>query len=198
MIEGPAGLASPRWSCSYEDALGRTICETRPGFRGALLVTSNEYNTANQLVATRSYAVPVTSSPSPLTFTLICYNSLGERNLTVEDMNRNNQIDWNDTDRIVSNDTWYVAFNGDWWRESSTWQTRQNGSPALTRVGLTRTRLTGLTNSGDERLANNGEYPPTAQRSPEGAATLIRKLGLSGKSVSRFRAADGAVSVRGP
>ena len=42
-----AGLASPRWSCSYEDALGRTVCETRPGFRGALLITSNEYNTAN-------------------------------------------------------------------------------------------------------------------------------------------------------
>ena len=55
--EGPAGLASSRWSCSYEDALGRTVCETRPGFRGALLVTSNEYNTANQLVATRSYAI---------------------------------------------------------------------------------------------------------------------------------------------
>ena len=54
--EGPAGLASPRWSCSYEDALGRTICETRSGFRGALLVTSNEYNTANQLIATREYA----------------------------------------------------------------------------------------------------------------------------------------------
>ena len=29
-------------------------------------------------------------------------------------------------------------------------------------------------------------------------AMVIRKLGLSGKSVSRFRAADGAVSVRGP
>ena len=175
--EGPAGLDSPRWSCSHEDALGRTICETRPGFRGALLITSNEYNTANQLVATRSYAVPVTSSPSPLTFTLICYNSLGERNLTVEDMNRNNQIDWNDTDRIVSNDTRYVSLNGDWWRESSIWQTRQNVSFALTRVGLTRTRLTGLANNGDERLANNGEYPPTAQRSPEGAASspLVQK-----------------------
>ena len=55
--EGPAGLNSPRWSCSYEDALGRTVCETRPGFNGALLITSNEYNTANQLVATRSYAI---------------------------------------------------------------------------------------------------------------------------------------------
>ena len=28
-----------------------------------------------------------------------------------------------------------------------------------------------MANNGDERLANNGEYPPTAQRSPEGAAT---------------------------
>ena len=90
--KGQAGLASPRWSCSYEDALGRTVCETCPGFRGALLVTSNEYNTANQLIATRSYAVPVTSSPSPLTFTLICYNSLGQRTLTVSDMNLNSQI----------------------------------------------------------------------------------------------------------
>ena len=80
--EGPACLDSPRWSCSYEDALGRTICETRPGFRGALLVTSNEYNTANQLVTTRTYSLeqPVlrslgeggssNSSPSPLTYTL--------------------------------------------------------------------------------------------------------------------------------
>ena len=61
--------------------------------------------------------VSVTSSPSPLTFTFICYNSLGARHLTVEAMNRTNQIDWSDTDRIVSNDTRYVVFNGDWWRE---------------------------------------------------------------------------------
>ena len=135
--EGPAGLASPRWSCSYEDALGRTVCETRPGFRGALLVTSNEHNTANQLVATRTYSSNSNSELQlvPLAFTLICYNSLGQRTLTVSDMNLNNQIDWNDTDRIVSNDTRYVSLNGDWWRESSSWQTRQNGSSALTRVG---------------------------------------------------------------
>ena len=74
---------------------------------------------------------------------------VNERTLTVEDMNRNNQIDWSDTDRIVSNDTRYVALSGDWWRESSTWQTRQNGSFALTRIGLTRTRLTGLGGSRD-------------------------------------------------
>ena len=42
------------------------------------------------------------------------------------------------------------------------------------------------------------EYPPGRRPAAKRAATLIRKLGLSGKSVSRFRAADGAVSVRGP
>ena len=122
------------------------INDTSPGFRGALLITSNEYNTANQLVTTRTYFSNSNSELQlvPLTSTYFCYNSLGQRNLTVSDMNLNNQIDWSDTDRIVSNDTRYVVFNGDWWRESSSWQTRQNGSSALTRVGLTRTRLTGL------------------------------------------------------
>ena len=51
-----AGDLSETETYAY-DALGRTICETRPGFCGALLVISNEYNTANQLVAMRSYAL---------------------------------------------------------------------------------------------------------------------------------------------
>ena len=138
---------------TYEDALGRTVCETRPGFGGALLVTSNEYNTANQLIATRTYSSNSDPSNSnselqlvPLAFTLICYNSLGKRTLTISDMNLNHQIDWNDTDRIVSNDVRFVMLDGDWWRESSSWQTRQNDSPELTLMGRSRTRLTGLGN----------------------------------------------------
>ena len=142
--EGPAGFASPRWSCSYDDALGRTVCETRPGFRGALLVTSNEYNTANQLIATRTYVLNENSTPTPLTYTYFCYNSSGQRTLTVSDMNLNSQIDWSDTDRIVSNDVRHVLLDGDWWRETSAWEARADGSSALTRVGLTRTRHTGL------------------------------------------------------
>ena len=65
-------------------------------------------------------------------------------------MNLNDQIDWNDTDRIVSNDTRYVVLNGDWWRESSSWQTRQNGSPDLTCVGRSRTRLDKAQGSGNQ------------------------------------------------
>ena len=136
-------------------------------------------------------------TPTPLTYTYLCYNSLGERNLTVSDMNLNNQIDWNDTDRIVSNDTRYVSLNGDWWRETSSWQTRQNGSPELTLMGRSRTRLTGL--------ASSGEYPPTAQRSPEGAATRgaesfplsvgAESLSLSGEAESFPLAQNGTVLI---
>ena len=54
---------------------------------------------------------------------LFCYNT---------PVNLNNQIDWHDLHRIVSSDTRYVSSNGNWWRESSTWQTRQDGSSAIT------------------------------------------------------------------
>lgn len=59
-------------------------------------------------------------------------------------MNLNSQIDWSATDRIVSNDVRHVLLDGDWWRETSAWEARADGSSALTRVGLTRTRHTGL------------------------------------------------------
>jgi YD repeat-containing protein len=72
-------------------------------------------------------------------------------------MNLNSQIDWSDTDRIVSSDTRYVVFNGDWWRESSSWQTRQNGSSELTLMGRSRTRLTGL---GDGLVSENRSIDP--------------------------------------
>ena len=72
-------------------------------------------------------------------------------------MNLNGQIDWSDTDRIVSNDTRYVQLGGDWWRESSTWQTRQNGSSELTLMGRSRTRLMGL---GDGLVSENRSIDP--------------------------------------
>ena len=40
----------------------------------------------------------------PQTSAYFCYNSLGQRTLAVEDMNRNGQIDFESADRVVSND----------------------------------------------------------------------------------------------
>ena len=95
----------------------------------------------------KSHPYVLNENSTPLTYTYFCYNSLGQRCLTDSDMNLSSQIDWNDTDRIVSNDTRYVSLDGDWWRESSSWQTRQNGSSELTLMGRSRTRLTGLASS---------------------------------------------------
>ena len=81
---------------------------------------------------------------SPLGATLFRYDPFGQRTLTVEDRDRNGQIDWNGPDGIASNDVRYVLVDGDWWRETSAWQTRADGSSALSRVSATRTRLTGL------------------------------------------------------
>ncbi|MBR3924263.1 MAG: RHS repeat protein, partial [Kiritimatiellae bacterium] len=53
-------------------------------------------------------------------------------------------IDWSDTDRIVSNDVRHVLLDCDWWRESSSWQTRENNSASLTRISCVRERLTGI------------------------------------------------------
>ena len=52
--EGTNGLASARWSRSETDFLGRTIAESRPGFGGLILVTSNLYDSAGRLASTLS------------------------------------------------------------------------------------------------------------------------------------------------
>ena len=80
-------------------------------------------------VATRRYA-----DGSPFGATFFRHDPFGQRTLTVEDVDLNGQIDWSGPDRVVSNDVRHVRLNGDWWRESSSWQTRQNGSSALTRA----------------------------------------------------------------
>ena len=105
-----------------------------------------EYNTANQLVATRTYSSNSNSELQlvPLAYTYICYNSLGRRTLAVEDMNRNGQIDFEGVDRDVSNDTRYVALGGAWWRETRQWSIHDDDSAVACLVGVRRSRVTGL------------------------------------------------------
>ena len=122
------------------DPLGHTITETRPGFGGTTLVTSNIYNSAGNLLASRLSD----SQGKILNSSLFCYDSSGQRYLSVEDLNCNSIIDFTEADRVISNDTRYVKLDGDWWRESSSWQTRENNSAALTRISCVRERLTGL------------------------------------------------------
>ena len=143
--EGPRGTASPRWSRTETDFLGRTIAETHPGFRGALLVTSNAYDSANRLVSTRAYSQPSQpSSPSPLVFTSFTYDSLGDRVTTVSDRNFNGVADLAGPDLVSSNETRYVKLGNDWWRESRQFSYHRDDSAEPQLMSTTRTRLTGL------------------------------------------------------
>ena len=143
--EGPRGTASPRWTRTETDFLGRTVAETHPGFRGALLVTSNAYDSANRLVSTRAYSQPSQpSSPSPLVFTSFTYDSLGDRVTTVSDRNFNGVADLAGPDLVSSNETRYVKLGSDWWRESRQFSYHRDDSAEPQLMSTTRTRVTGF------------------------------------------------------
>jgi len=138
--EGTNGLASARWSRSESDFLGRTISESRPGFGGSMLITSNTYNTAGQLVSTLSLSTRSTR----LNSRLYLYDEHNDRVATVSDRNFNNAIDWTGPDLISSNLTHYVKLGGDWWRETRQWSIHDDDSTVPRLMSVHRSRVTGL------------------------------------------------------
>lgn len=115
--DGPLAENSPVWTCSISDALGRTIEERRPGFGGSILVTSNSFNTAGQLLASTQSSI-VGSVPSVLSVDLYSYDALGEAVVTTRDIDLDGQIDFSGPDVVSSNATPYVTIAGAWWREA--------------------------------------------------------------------------------
>ena len=115
--EGTNGLASARWTRSETDFLGRTISESRPGFGGSTIVTSNLYDTAGRLASTLSLSTRSTRS-TRLNAQLYLYDNLNDRVTTVSDRNFNGVADLAGPDLVSSNETRYVKLDNDWWRES--------------------------------------------------------------------------------
>ncbi len=83
------------WEIGIADPLGRTVAQIRPGYSGALLVTSNAYDTANRLVRTSTL-----SASAPLRETIFTYDDLGEPLLTCEDLDLDGEIDLGGPDRV--------------------------------------------------------------------------------------------------
>ena len=146
--EGTLGTASPRWTRTETDFLGRTISETHPGFRGALLVTSNAYDTVGRLVATRTRqggsGVPPLHAGAIISSSLFSYDEMGDLIATVSDRNFNGVTDLAGPDLVSSNETRYVKLGGDWWRESRQFSYHRDDSAEPQLMSTTRTRLTGL------------------------------------------------------
>ena len=134
----PLGTDSPRRVRTERDFLGRTVAETRPGYGGSALVTSNRYDTAGRLAETFSVAV-VGDAVTPLARTLYAYDSLGEPMMTVLDRDFDGVVDWSGPDLISSNTTHYVNLDGAWWKEVRQYSIREDGSAESRLVAASRT-----------------------------------------------------------
>ena len=143
--EGTNGLASARWTRSETDFLGRGISESRPGFGGSTLVTSNLYDSAGRLSSSESLVLdPENIKHQTSNIKLFLYDNLNERVATVSDRNFNNAIDWTGPDLISSNLAHYVKLGGDWWRETRQWSIHDDNSTEARLMGVHRSRVTGL------------------------------------------------------
>jgi YD repeat-containing protein len=137
--QGPLDTDCP-WSRSTSDFLGRPIVEERPGYGGALLVTSNYYNTAGQLIRTQ-----VSSFEFPVSQNLFTYDSLGNRLLIAQDLDFDGIIDLAGPDRVTGSDTSYESDSSDdYWQVTRSWTYPHDASATPLTNAISRTRLTGL------------------------------------------------------
>jgi RHS repeat-associated protein len=160
VFTGPDGADSPAWSKTITDPLGRTVAQVRPGYGGALLVTSNAYDLAGRLL---SQTVADATNPENhviLSRNLNQYDSLGEPLLTAQDLDLDGEIDLAGPDRVSGQATRYVQLSGDWWQETASWTYTESGSAAPLTNAIARTRLTGL---GDAYSADGASGILTAE-----------------------------------
>ena len=143
--KGTNGLASARWTRSETDFLGRTISESRPGFGGSTLVTSNLYDSAGRLSSSESLVLdPENIKLQTSNVKLFLYDNLNDRVAAVDDRNFNSIIDRAGPDLISSNLTHYVKLDGYWWRETKSYAIHDDNSAVARLMGIHRSRVTGL------------------------------------------------------
>ena len=74
------------------------------GVPPAVLITSNLYNTAGQLIRTSEYSS--LSASAPLRENLFFYDPLGNATLTAQDLNLNGVLDLSGPDRVTESRSW--------------------------------------------------------------------------------------------
>jgi hypothetical protein len=125
-----------------------TIRTERPGFSGAgippaVLITSNLYNTAGQLIRTSEYSS--LSASAPLRENLFSYDSLGAQTRSGLDLNRNGVLDLSGPDRVSESRSWYKTdSSNNYWQVSASILYPHDGSAAPVTNALQKTQLTGL------------------------------------------------------
>ncbi|MCX6938836.1 MAG: hypothetical protein NTU80_13280 [Verrucomicrobia bacterium] len=132
-----AAADSPRWTTTWTDWLGRTVESQEPPYSGSVNRKSTQTYDSRGLL-TRSTGPG--SHP-----TLYEYDAFGAPSRTTADFNENGQVDLTGPDRVSTQDTQLIFADGAYWQQTVSSGYLTLGSATPTKLGETRTRLTGYT-----------------------------------------------------
>ena len=126
---------SPQWEKTTTDMLGRTLRIEKPGFNGALLTTTYDYNVQGQLIAVRQWEGNPPATQIGVA-TLYEYDELGEQIRVAQDLNGNGVIDLEGPDRVSETLMRFTVVSGERWREtvSKVYPGEGNSSPVIQSV----------------------------------------------------------------
>ena len=135
------------WSISVTDLIGRSVSTHKPGFGGTVLVTSNAYDIAGNLLFSAQFSVYSNNPIYPviLSKNIYSYVADGSRLFTALDLNTNGVIDLSGPDRVTGSSAAYERDNSNvWWRVSRSWVYPEFGSAHAVTTSVRRVKLTGL------------------------------------------------------
>jgi RHS repeat-associated protein len=126
---------SPQWIKTTVNVLGQSIEEQRPGYNGSTVTTSYEYNDLGQLIS---------MSTTGQADTLYEYDDLGNMVRSGLDVDGNDALDLEGTDRITETETTYELINSAWWRQTARRVYATDNDDTATTEQTSRQRLTGF------------------------------------------------------
>ena len=140
-----SGLDFP-WSLSVAGPLNHPVAQHKPGFGRTVLVTSNAYdNAGNLLSSTQASCLSDGSRFTVYNSELYSYSADGSLFFTALDINANGVIDLDGPDRVTGTSSAYEKDASNlWWRVSCQWVYPEFNSFATVTTSVQRAQLTGL------------------------------------------------------
>jgi RHS repeat-associated protein len=130
---------------AWTDMLGRTAKTSRPGFGGTTAVELTSFGDSGSETGRPVRVQHLDGTGTSLAAdTLFHYDALGRQDVTCLDMDGNQEINYNGTDRIAASTSGVEPHDGNWWAVQTTSVYAAASSDTPTVTGVTRTRLTGL------------------------------------------------------
>ena len=148
------------WSLEFRDSFGQPVLSMRPGFGRTVLVASNAYDKAGNVLSSVETSCRSDGTGMELFKSqLYAYADDGSRLFSALDLNTNGVIDVVGPDRIDGSAAAYEKAGADWWQVSRRWVYPEFNSSVVVTTSVRRIRLTGLgvQRGGDGVLVSQAE-----------------------------------------